>query len=98
MSIISAIIGPILNAIYQILKIYKYVVLISVLLTWFRPDPYNPIVRFLYSITQPVFNRVRKWLPFLRLGMIDLSPIAVFILIEIILGIIRVIMVNIMVP
>jgi YggT family protein len=42
-----------------------------------RPDPYNPIVRFLRSATEPVFYRVRKWLPFVFVGGVDLSPIVV---------------------
>ena len=39
-------------------------VIIAAVITWVRPDPYNPIVRTLRLLTEPVFYRVRKWLPF----------------------------------
>ena len=90
MNVITAIVGPILQAIYSLLWIYSWILIISIFLSWVRPDPYNPIVRFLNSITAPVFYRARQLMPFLQLGMIDLSPIAVFILIRIIQSLIKV--------
>ncbi len=62
----------------RVLQIYSWVVLIAVLLTWVNPDPYNPIVRFLRAATEPVFDLVRRYLPFTRVGTLDLSPIVVF--------------------
>ncbi|MDI3534328.1 MAG: YggT family protein [Thermosediminibacterales bacterium] len=60
-------------------------ILVRILLSWVRPDPYNPIVRFIYQVTDPVLE------PFRRLtyrffppspGMpFDFSPlIAIFVL------------------
>ena len=66
----------------QLLQIYSFVVLVSVLLSWVHPDPSNPIVRFLRSATEPVFDWVRRRLPFTMVGMMDLSPIAVFVVLE----------------
>ncbi|WP_461834264.1 YggT family protein [Desulfothermus sp.] len=66
----------------SVLSIYFWIVIISALLSWVRPDPYNPIVRFIYSITEPVFYRVRKWIPFVYIGGLDLSPIVVLLAIE----------------
>ena len=63
----------------QLLQIYSFVVLVSVLISWVHPDPSNPIVRFLRSATEPVFDWVRRRLPFTMVGMMDLSPIAVFL-------------------
>ena len=63
----------------QLLQIYSFVVLVAVLLSWVHPDPSNPIVRFLRSATEPVFDWVRRRLPFTMVGMMDLSPIAVFL-------------------
>ncbi len=63
------------------LTIYFWIVIIAALLTWIEPNPYNPIVRFLYSVTEPVFDWVREHLPVL-LGGIDLSPIVVIVAIE----------------
>jgi len=51
-------------------------------LTWVRPDPYNPIVRTLRTLTEPVFYRVRKWLPFTYSNGMDFSPVVVLLAIE----------------
>lgn len=60
-----------------ILNIYMWIVIIGALLSWVNPDPYNPIVRFLRSATEPMFSFMRRKLPFLRTGGIDFSPIIV---------------------
>ncbi len=62
----------------RLLWLYSMVVLVAVLLSWVSPDPYNPIVRFLRSATEPVFQWVRQHVPFASVGMLDLSPIFVF--------------------
>jgi YggT family protein len=62
----------------MLLEIYKWVIIIAVLLSWVNPDPYNPIVRFLYSVTEPVLRPVRRFIGH-RLGPIDISPIIVII-------------------
>lgn len=58
------------------LNLYIWVIIIRALLSWVSPDPYNPIVRFLYRATEPVLRPVRRWLPFGNFG-IDLSPVVV---------------------
>ncbi len=65
-----------------LLKVYFWVVLISVVLSWVRPDPYNPIVRTLRMLTEPVFYRIRKWLPFTYTSGMDFSPIIVMLCIQ----------------
>ncbi|WP_291322458.1 YggT family protein [Desulfonatronospira sp.] len=62
-----------------LLTLYFWIVIISALLTWVNPDPYNPIVRVLRNLTEPVLYRVRTWLPFVNIGGIDLSPIVVLV-------------------
>lgn len=64
------------------LYIYMWVIIARALLSWVNPDPYNPIVRFLYNITEPVLGYLRRRLP-LVLGGIDLSPVAVLVVIYI---------------
>ena len=61
-----------------VLSIYMWIVIISALITWVNPDPYNPIVRFLYSVTEPVFAFVRRTLPIPAMG-IDFTPIIVLL-------------------
>ena len=58
-----------------LLNAYLWIVIISVLLTWVNPDPRNPIVRFLYSVTEPVLGQIRRRFPFVMVGNFDLSPI-----------------------
>jgi YggT family protein len=62
--------------------LYWWIVLIAVLLSWVNPDPRNPIVRFLRSATEPVLWQVRRWMPFVVVGTLDLSPIVVLLAIE----------------
>ncbi|MFZ1889016.1 MAG: YggT family protein [Candidatus Binataceae bacterium] len=69
------------NTLSSILTIYFWIVIIAALLTWIEPNPYNPIVRFLYSVTEPVFDWIREHLP-VFFGGIDFSPIVVIIVIE----------------
>ena len=61
-----------------ILAIYMWVVIARAVLSWVSPDPYNPIVRFIHNVTEPVLYLVRRALP-LNFGGIDLSPIIVFL-------------------
>lgn len=60
-----------------LLQIYMWIIIIRALITWVNPDPYNPIVRFLYQVTEPVLYPIRRRLPFI--GGIDLSPIIVLL-------------------
>jgi YggT family protein len=59
----------------SLLEVYFWIVLISALLSWVNPDPRSPIVRFLYSVTEPVLFWLRRRLPFLILGGLDLTPL-----------------------
>ena len=63
-----------------ILELYMWVIIIRALLSWVNPDPYNPIVQFLNSITEPVLYRVRQLIPMSSIG-IDFSPIVVILII-----------------
>ena len=62
-----------------LLSAYSLVLIVSVLLSWVNPDPYNPIVRFIRGVTEPVLSGVRRALPFVVIGGIDLSPIVVIL-------------------
>ncbi len=60
------------------LSLYMWVIIIRALISWVNPDPYNPIVRFLNSITEPVLYPIRRRVP-IYLGGIDFSPIIVIL-------------------
>ena len=78
------ILGNFLSATAQILKItlelYMWIIIIRALLSWVNPDPYNPIVQFLNSITEPILYRVRQLIPMSSIG-VDFSPIVVILVI-----------------
>jgi len=59
-----------------VLTLYMWIVIARALISWVNPDPYNPIVRFLYTATEPLLYRVRRILPFAA-GGIDFSPLIV---------------------
>jgi YggT family protein len=61
-----------------VLEIYMFIVIARALISWVNPDPYNPIVRFLYSATEPLLYRIRRALPF-AVGGLDFSPLVVLI-------------------
>ena len=71
----------------QILKLYSYVVLANVLISWIVSfNILNTQNRFVYSIlemtyrlTEPMLNRIRRFLP--NLGSLDISPIILLLLI-----------------
>jgi YggT family protein len=72
--------GNFLAALASVLNIllsaYMWILIIRALISWVSPDPYNPIVRFLYAATDPLLYRVRRLLP-VSFGGIDFSPIIV---------------------
>ena len=68
----------------KVLSLYSIVIMIAVLISWVSPDPFNPIVQLLRSITEPFFGWIRQRLPFAVIGMIDLSPLVAILLIQLI--------------
>jgi len=62
------------------LTLYMWIVIIRALLSWVNPDPYNPIVRFLYRATEPVLRPIRRLIPMGNIG-IDISPVIVILVI-----------------
>ncbi len=62
------------------LTIYTFIIIFRAVISWVNPDPYNPIVVFLYRVTEPVLRPIRR-LPFLRNLGIDISPVIVILII-----------------
>lgn len=60
------------------LDIYMWAVIIRALLSWVNPDPYNPIVRLLQKLTEPVLGPLRRIIPLGSVGL-DLSPMLVIL-------------------
>ncbi|MCB2190713.1 MAG: YggT family protein [Deltaproteobacteria bacterium] len=64
----------ILQFISWILGAYMWVIVAAAVITWVRPDPSNPIVRFLFAVTEPVLWRVRRIIP-TNFGGFDIAPV-----------------------
>ncbi|SFP22399.1 YggT family protein [Hydrogenimonas thermophila] len=74
--ILSTLIQAIAQILHMVISIYIWVVIIAALITWVRPDPFNPIVQTLYRLTEPVYAWVRRYIP-TTVGGIDLAPLII---------------------
>ena len=59
---------------------FMFIIIARAVLSWVSPDPYNPIVRFIHNVTEPILYRIRRRVPMMY-GGIDFSPIAVILII-----------------
>jgi len=59
-------------------------ILIRVLLSWFRLDPYHPFVQIIHQITEPILGPLRRIVP--SIGMIDITPVIALIILQIVQG------------
>lgn len=76
------------NLLFLVLQVFQLILLARVLLSWFPDiDRSNPIVQFLYDVTEPVLRPIREMLP--QTGMIDLSPLIVFLGISVLMQLLR---------
>ena len=83
----------IVRIIIDVLQAYIVVLFVRLICSWFPINPWSPwakVVRVLASVTDPVLKPFRR-LPPLRIGVaaVDLSPLVVFVLLEIIIAILR---------
>ena len=61
-----------------VINAYIWIIIARAIISWVNPDPYNPIARFLYRVTEPVLRPVRHRMPTLAMGL-DLSPMIVIL-------------------
>ncbi|HEY3308995.1 MAG TPA: YggT family protein [Desulfuromonadaceae bacterium] len=73
--------AKIIELVDGLLTIYKYMLLANVIISWINADPYNPIVSFIYRVTNPLLRRIRRHMP--DTGMLDFSPLVAFAIIYI---------------
>ena len=66
-----------------LLNLYLWVVIIRAFLSWVRPDPYSPVVRFINNLVDPVTYRISRIIP-TRVGMVDLAPLILIVIIHLI--------------
>jgi YggT family protein len=78
MFVLSNFLVAVAEVLRWVLNIFMWIVIARAILSWVNPDPYNPIVRFIHNVTEPVLYQIRKRIP-LNFGGIDFSPIIVLL-------------------
>ena len=77
MFVVSNLLLAITRLLELVLWAYVWILIARAVLSWVNPDRYNPIVRFLYRVTEPVLRPIRDRLP--MFGGLDLSPMVVIL-------------------
>jgi YggT family protein len=72
----------ILRLIDTLVNLFSLAILIRVILSWVRFDPYHPISVFIHQVTEPVLAPIRRYLP--STGMIDFSPLVALVLVQVV--------------
>lgn len=73
MYVVSNFLGALATLIDFVLSAYMWIIIGRAIISWVNADPYNPIVRFLYEVTEPVLARIRRVVPIFG-GGLDFSP------------------------
>lgn len=90
MGFLAFIIEALILVVDTVLSVYFFIVIGAVLISWVNPDPYNPIVRILRNLTEPLLWRIRKYLPFTVISGLDFSPVVLLLAVQLLkMGIIR---------
>lgn len=79
---LNALLRALIQTIDLVLSIYVWLIIARAIISWVNPNPYHPVVRFLYRTTEPVLRIVRRVIP--PIYGLDLSPVAVIFLIHLI--------------
>lgn len=83
MFVLSNLVLALARLLHLVLEAYFWIIIARAILSWVNPDPYNPIVRFLHRVTEPVLRPIRYRLPTIAMGL-DLSPVVVLLAIKIV--------------
>ncbi len=81
MIVLATLIEAFATILHTLINIYIWVVIIAALITFVRPDTYNPIVQILFRLTNPVYAMIRKFVPTL-IGGVDLAPLIVILVLQ----------------
>jgi YggT family protein len=83
MSILVEIVQGLGSIALSLINVYIWVIIITALLSFVNPDPFNPIVQFLYRITNPAYSFVRRYIK-TDFGGLDLAPMIIIIGLQVI--------------
>ena len=79
--VLSTLLVAIANILNMVINLYIWIVIIAALISWVRPDPYNPIVQILYRLTEPVYAMIRRYIP-TNFGGLDVAPLILILGLE----------------
>ncbi len=93
MSAIIEIIQGIGGIFISLINVYIWVIIITALLSFVNPDPYNPIVQFLYRVTNPAYSFVRR---FMRTDIngLDFAPLIIIVALQVLIVILSTLLYN----
>ncbi|MEG6616460.1 YggT family protein [Peptococcaceae bacterium 1198_IL3148] len=74
--------GIVYNAVEVAFEVYKFILIARIILSFVRHNPYSPVIKFIYELSEPYLGFFRRFIP--PVGMIDFSPIAAFFVLSII--------------
>ena len=80
MFVLSNFISSLAQVLEVALTFFYWLMLIRCLISWVNPDPYNPVVQFLYKTTEPMLTPIRRLFPVAWGIGIDLSPLVAFLI------------------
>lgn len=79
MVIVANLLHALAMVVDMVLTLAMFAVIARAVLSWVSPDPYNPIVRIINQLTEPMLFPIRRRVPYM--GGIDISPIIVLLVI-----------------
>jgi YggT family protein len=82
MGFLANIILGLANVIQLAYHIYIIIIIGGVFISWVNADRYNPLVRTVISVTEPVYYQIRRYIPFVVMGSIDFSPLVLILALQ----------------
>lgn len=79
MYVLSNLVISVAKILSMILNFFYFLIIARAILSWVNPDPYNPIVQFLFRTTEPLLAPIRRRMP--ATSAIDFSPLILFVII-----------------
>lgn len=80
--------NPVFTVLYYALWIFELILLARIILSWFpNVDRSNPLIQFLFDVTEPVLRPIRQMMP--PTGMMDFSPLIVFLIIQVLMTLVQ---------
>lgn len=79
--IVNAFFGALVSIISMVITAYIFVIIIAAIMSFIRPNPYNPFVQTIIRLTEPVYEWIRKYIP-TTYGGLDFAPLIVLLVLQ----------------